>query len=81
MHTFANAELGEQHHCCDCTLRSHLRRVVTRPTAEMAGIFRNFRKMGELVYEYFDFGNKELAIITAKRKQAEQELAKAMKVC
>jgi hypothetical protein len=46
----------------------------------MAGIFRNLRKMGELVYEYLDFGNKELAIMTAKRKQAEEDLAKAIKV-
>ena len=43
-------------------------------------VFRNLRKFGELVYEYLDFGNKELAIITARRKQAEIDLAKSIKV-
>ena len=47
---------------------------------EMAGIVRNLRKFGALLYEYFDFGNKELAMITAKRKQAEIDLARAIKV-
>jgi hypothetical protein len=47
----------------------------------MGSVWRNLRQFGALVYEYWDFGKKELAIITEKREQAELEYAKAKKVC
>ncbi len=43
-------------------------------------VFRNLRKFGELIHEYLDFGNRELAAITAKRREAELELERAKKV-
>jgi hypothetical protein len=46
----------------------------------MGSVWRNLRQFGALVYEYLDFGNKELAMITQKRKQAEEDYAKAKKV-
>ncbi len=46
----------------------------------MGSVLRNLRQFGALLYEYFDFGNKELAFIIEKRKQAELDYAKAKKV-
>jgi hypothetical protein len=43
-------------------------------------VFQNLRQIPELFYEYFNLGTKEMEMMAAKRREAEIELARAIKV-